>query len=418
MIIPGRFSIFTVLSVFLLTACGGGDVGELPPPADILPVANTAAQPLESLRPIHAIAIYPADPARLYLAAGNGLYLTDSGGQVQLIGRESDKLVTLLTVSDTNEALLVSGHPAMGGNLGLLRSINGGRSWEDHSGNADDPMGFELLASSAADPKRIYGIYQGLRTSEDSGKTWLKVADAPTQLFDLAVSQQNPQVLYAATGGGLYLSQNGGKSWSDPFQFKLPVTMVRTTTDGLLYAFVVSKGLLRTAERANDWLPLNNEFGMQIFTRMVVHPENSGHLYALNQFNRVLATMDGGKSWHSFAGDRKPETKNEIRGQQLYSTHCKSCHGAMGVGETYSPQALTDKDYFMAPALDDSMHAWHHTDDALVNTILNGSPRKSRMIALKNILSEADAHDIVQYMKSLWGTRALDCQGPKHMQCM
>ena len=29
-----------------------------------------------------------------------------------------------------------------------------------------------------------------------------------------------------------------------------------------------------------------------------------------------------------------------------------------------------------------------------------------------------DAKDLIVYMKSLWGKRELDCQGPKHMQCM
>lgn len=380
--------------------------------------AQAAPQPLENLRPIRAVAIYAADPTRLYLATGNGLYLTGAGQQAQSVGREGDDLVTLITVPPANETLLASGHPAMGGNLGLLRSTDGGRSWEDYAGNADGPMAFELLATSRAEPKRIYGIYQGMRSSEDGGKTWLKVAAAPPQLYDLAVSQQDPEVLYAATGGGLYKSPDGGRSWSDPFQFKLPVTMVRATADGLLYAFVVSKGLLRAGERLDDWAPLNNEFGSQVLTRMVVHPENGDQLYALNQFNRVLSSVDGGKSWHSFAGDRKPAAKNEIHGQQLYTTHCQSCHGVMGVGETFTPQALTDKNYIMAPALDDSLHAWHHTDDALVETILNGSPRKSRMVGWKNVLSEADARDIVSYLKSLWGSRALKCQGPKHMQCM
>lgn len=30
----------------------------------------------------------------------------------------------------------------------------------------------------------------------------------------------------------------------------------------------------------------------------------------------------------------------------------------------------------------------------------------------------ADARDLVAYIKSLWTPRELDCQGPKHMECM
>jgi len=73
----------------------------------------------------------------------------------------------------------------------------------------------------------------------------------------------------------------------------------------------------------------------------------------------------------------------------------------------------------MAPALDASAHAWHHTDEALVRTILDGSPRTQRMIAWKNKdLTEQNAQDLVAYITSLWTQRELDCQGPKHMQCM
>jgi hypothetical protein len=41
------------------------------------------------------------------------------------------------------------------------------------------------------------------------------------------------------------------------------------------------------------------------------------------------------------------------------------------------------------------------------------------MAAWKNNgLSEQNAQDLVAYIKSLWTQRELDCQGPKHMQCM
>lgn len=379
---------------------------------------QAAPQPLEDLRGVRALAIDPTDPTRLYLATGDGLYLTDPQKRAELVARTGDNLVALIAVPGAGETMLASGHPAIGGNLGLLRSTDGGRSWEARPAGADGPMAFELLAASKARPRLVYGIYQGLRASQDGGETWQKVAAAPPQLYDLAVSQRDPKALYAATGGGLYASSDGGRSWRDPFEFKLPVSMVRATADGQLYAFVLGKGLLRAREGQRDWTPLNNALGAQVLVKLVVSPRDRDRLYALNQFDRVLASADGGKSWHSFAGDRKPSTKNALRGQQLYAAQCQACHGPVGIGETYSVQSLTERDYLMAPALDDSMHAWHHTDDDLVKTILNGSSRKSRMVGFKNVLSEADARDIVQYLKSLWGARALACQGPKHMQCM
>ena len=81
--------------------------------------------------------------------------------------------------------------------------------------------------------------------------------------------------------------------------------------------------------------------------------------------------------------------------------------------------SLTDKNYIMAPALDESAHAWHHTDEALEKTILEGAPRTSRMAAWNDAgLSTQDARDLIAYIKSLWTQRELDFQGPKRMQCI
>jgi len=120
-----------------------------------------------------------------------------------------------------------------------------------------------------------------------------------------------------------------------------------------------------------------------------------------------------------FAETWKRGTPQEVkRGKKLYVAHCQTCHGVNGVGGKPVNSMLRNPDWIVPPALDDSQHAWHHSDEALIATILNGSPRTTEMPAWKSILSERDAADLVAYMKSLWSDRALSCQGPKHMSCM
>ncbi len=114
---------------------------------------------------------------------------------------------------------------------------------------------------------------------------------------------------------------------------------------------------------------------------------------------------------------KKPDPKAAKRGAKIYATYCQFCHGERGEGEPNITSLLLRPGYALAPALDDSQHAWHHTDEGLVKFILNGSPRTKRMAAFKDIFSEDQVHDVVAYFKSLWGTRALSCQGPKHMSC-
>jgi mono/diheme cytochrome c family protein len=68
--------------------------------------------------------------------------------------------------------------------------------------------------------------------------------------------------------------------------------------------------------------------------------------------------------------------------------------------------------------LNETSHAWHHGDEQLVRIILEGLRKTDRMPALKGIISEKEAYDIVAYIKSLWSARIIACQGPKHMSCM
>jgi len=114
---------------------------------------------------------------------------------------------------------------------------------------------------------------------------------------------------------------------------------------------------------------------------------------------------------------KKPDPKAAKRGAKIYAAYCQFCHGERGEGESNITSLLLRPGYALAPALDDSQHAWHHTDEGLTRFILNGSPRTKRMAAFKDILNVDQAHDVIAYFKSLWGPRALSCQGPKHMSC-
>ena len=225
--------------------------------------------------------------------------------------------------------------------------------------------------------------------------------------------------VFAATNEGLFVSKDNGQTWAVSGDIRLPATMVTEAVGGTLYAFVVSRGLLRFNNGKNQWQPVSNLFGSQVLLQLFAESRAPNNLVALNQFGRLIVSDDAGISWRRIKGRYVARTKSEKRGHSLYKRNCQSCHGINGVGETYTIEALTDKYYIRAPALDYSEHAWHHTDDALKRTILEGSPRNQRMMAWKNAgLTKQDARNLIAYMKSLWTQRELDCQGPKHMQCM
>jgi mono/diheme cytochrome c family protein len=115
----------------------------------------------------------------------------------------------------------------------------------------------------------------------------------------------------------------------------------------------------------------------------------------------------------------RPDPAAVARGTALYRSHCISCHREGGVGEPRIPWSIRLPDFIEAMPLNESSHAWHHSDEQLVTMILDGSQRsRRRMPVFRNVLTEKDATDVIAYLKTLWSDRILACQGPAHMRCM
>ena len=247
----------------------------------------------------------------------------------------------------------------------------------------------------------------------------VSIQELPT-INDFAIVDNEGEQYIAATNQGLYHSHDHGHSWrAHKTGFGLPATMVAAIPDGSVYAFVVTLGLLKLDDKTMQWKVINNRFGSQVLRQLSATRWTPSRLVARNHFGKLIVSDNYGNDWHKLRGPYHPKTEAEQRGQRIYVEKCQSCHGIDGVGETYSQQAISDQNYLMSPALDESAHAWHHTDEQLAETILEGSARTPRMAAWKKAgVSADDARDLVAYIKSLWTQRELDCQGPKHMECM
>lgn len=79
-------------------------------------------------------------------------------------------------------------------------------------------------------------------------------------------------------------------------------------------------------------------------------------------------------------------------GEVLYQASCSSCHGAEGEG---NPAANV-------PALDASMHAWHHADSFYASQIQTGG---IRMPAIAPEWSDEEVTAVLAYVKQWWEPR-------------
>ncbi|MFC4171550.1 F510_1955 family glycosylhydrolase [Microvirga sp. GCM10011540] len=247
---------------------------------------------------IHGLAVDRQDPSRLLIATHHGLFRAGSDGKAERISAAQDFMGFNPHPSDPR-TLYASGHPATGGNLGFIASADQGKTWTQVSPGVNGPVDFHQMTVSPANPNTIYGSFKGLQISRDAGKTWKVVGPTPDKLIDLAASAKNADTLYAATEDGLLVSKDAGKTWKSQLD-GAPVSLVEVTPDGTLYAFVIGRGLVRSAEEPFGPTELGNDFGGGYLLHLAVDPANPDRLFAATGKGRVLTSTDQGRTWNSF----------------------------------------------------------------------------------------------------------------------
>ncbi len=244
---------------------------------------------------IHGLAVDRQDSEKLLIATHHGLFRSGPDGKAELISAVQDFMGFTPDPSDPN-SLYASGHPAGGGNLGFIASTDNGVTWDQISPGADDPVDFHQMTVSVANPKVVYGAYGALQVSRDAGKTWSIVGPLPEKLIDLAVSAKNADTLYAATEGGLSISRDGGQSWETVID-GTPVSLVEVAADGSVYAFVLGRGLVRSAESEIDFKIISDAWDNRILLHLAVDSADKDRMFAATHQGDILASIDGGANW-------------------------------------------------------------------------------------------------------------------------
>lgn len=103
-----------------------------------------------------------------------------------------------------------------------------------------------------------------------------------------------------------------------------------------------------------------------------------------------------------------PETI--AQGKQVYTDHCAACHGANLEGQPDWRTPLASG-RLPAPPHDHSGHTWHHHDEILFRIVKEGTAAfvgggyESDMPGFTGVLSDAEIHAVLHYIKSTWPER-------------
>ena len=200
-----------------------------------------------------AITIDPSNPEVIWLGTGenvggrhvgygDGIYRSNDGGSswTNMGLKESERISRIIVHPTDSDIVWVAAQGPLwskGGERGIYKTTDGGKTWKQTLGDKEwvgateiamDPRNPDRLYAATWQRHRTIAAYMGggpgtaLYGSKDGGETWNKFSKGlPTSnlaKIGLAISPQNPDVLYAAIEldrreGAIYRSTDRGATW-------------------------------------------------------------------------------------------------------------------------------------------------------------------------------------------------------------
>lgn len=252
-------------------------------------------------RHVHGLGIDPTDRTILYIATHGDFYHSHDGSPPFKVDIVRADYMAFNAPPTQGIPLYASGHPSTGGNTGLIKSIDGGQSWENVAKILEPPVDFHAMSVSKSDPNIIIGFDsagRGLFTTVDAGKTW-ETLQYPDYVSALAISPNDSNVVLAGTGKGIFQSNDGAKSWIQLDQYKgITILALSFDEEGVLYTSN-QFGLSRSSDLGSTWEKINTP--NLTATSIAVDSQNkiiyvAG--YSSEGFQEVYRSLDDGKNWN------------------------------------------------------------------------------------------------------------------------
>ncbi|NAS30694.1 glycosyl hydrolase [Flavobacteriaceae bacterium R38] len=266
-----------------------------------------------------------------HVAFGDGIYVShDDGATWKNMGLKNSEHLSKIIVhpEDSNIIWAVSQGPlwSSGGERGVYKSTDGGKSWKRTLGDdvwvgatdlVIDPRNPDVLYAASWQRHRTVAAYvgggpgSGLHKSTDGGETWTKltkgIPNSNLGKIGLAISPFNPDVIYAAIEldrktGGLFMSSNRGLSWTKQSDAVSGGTGPHYYQE--LYASPHHEGKLFLM---NNFVQISDDHGKTFYTmnERNKHVDSHAMAFKASDPNYVLFGTDGGlyesfdltKSW-------------------------------------------------------------------------------------------------------------------------
>ncbi|HLY42461.1 MAG TPA: hypothetical protein VKR52_14700 [Terracidiphilus sp.] len=170
------------------------------------------------------------------------------------------------------------------------------------------------FAAVPGNPSQVYmgTVNSWIFESSDSGATWHRLSKLSEQddlvVDHIIVDPANPADIFAAAwaldrpGGGLWLSRDGGRSWSEAAGLhgqSIRAFIEAPSNPQILFAGTLD-GVFRSEDAGATWAQISPAGSKEIHEveSLAVDPANPDVVYA-GTWHLPWKTSDGGKNWHN-----------------------------------------------------------------------------------------------------------------------
>lgn len=249
--------------------------------------------PVTEWNDVHGLAINPENPREVYVATHRGLIRGVDDKDWSRVGDSRDDLMGFSMHPKNGSIFWSSGHPTLGGNLGVRISNDGGFTWNKI---ALDGVDFHAMAVSPADPNAMWGYWRGaLYHSTDGGHDWSTIGTNTPQVRALTADPKNATTAYATTGAGPVVSRDSGATWTPLAGIPALGLAVDPTKPRIMYAGL-DGGISKSTDAGASWTRTSFDKGGSI-AYLAVNPNDGNVVYAASYQTGLYKTTDAGATW-------------------------------------------------------------------------------------------------------------------------
>lgn len=247
---------------------------------------------------IDALAIDPRKPEELFAAASNGLLHTTDGGRSWRILTGWDMTEPKSVVIDPQAPENV--YVGLPDGIGVTR--DGGMSWSRGDAGIRRKYTQALAVDCAHAGRLVAGTELGIYLSEDGARSWLLVQALDATVDDIKQSPHDPRIFFAVTQrNGAWRSADGAHTWRKIAGVDSSHTLhfcdFDSTSPDRIVVCGWGCGVVASEDNGSSWQSRNAGLPNANVWCVACDPDIPGRLYAAPHQSAVFVSDDFGRNW-------------------------------------------------------------------------------------------------------------------------